>query len=106
METKPCSLSRGFVIESGNIPAGFGAYLERKGLAGMTAPTLDGLYLEPRVTLGEIFLAFERTGAQVTGVRRAGQPANWRVAARSAAGSRMRLSNMRAAEWLPTLPAA
>ncbi|MGE3073143.1 MAG: hypothetical protein AB7N24_03545 [Dehalococcoidia bacterium] len=106
METQPRSLSRGFIIESANIPAGFGAHLERKGLAGMTAATLDGMYLEPRVPLGEIFRAFERTGAQVVGVRRAGQPADWHITARAAAGSRMRLSNMRAAEWLPTLPAA
>ena len=106
MEAQVHSLSRGFVIESANIPSGFGAHLERKGLAGMTALTLDGIYLEPRVALGEIFRAFERTGAQVTGVRRAGKRADWHVTARAAAGSRMRLSNMRAAEWLPTLPAA
>ncbi|MGB4861467.1 MAG: hypothetical protein WBO97_03320 [Tepidiformaceae bacterium] len=106
METRPRSLCRGFVIESANVPSGFGAHLEREGLAGMTALTLHGMYLEPRATLGETLRAFERTGAQVAGVRRAGQPADWHIAARTAAGSRMRLSNMRSAEWLPTHPAA
>jgi hypothetical protein len=98
--------SRGFVVESPNIPAGFPEFLERQGLAGMTARTLDGLYLEPRVALATIFLAFERTGARIGGVRRAGQAIDWHVTARAAGGARMRLSNHRAAEWLPTLPAA
>jgi hypothetical protein len=98
--------SRGYVIQSANIPGGFGAYLEREGLAGMTAATLDGLYLEPRVALASILRACERAGARVDGVRRAGQPADWRLAARKSAGWRMRLGNARAAEWLPTLPAA
>lgn len=106
METQPLSPSRGFIIESTNIPAGFGAHLERTGLAGMTARTLDGMYLEPRVALGEVLGAFERTGARVNGVRRAGQRADWHSSVRAAAGSRMRLANMRAAEWLPTFPAA
>lgn len=98
--------SRGFIIESANIPAGFAAFLEREGLAGMTALTLDGIYLEPRVPLAEILRAFERSGARVEAVRRAGQPADWRLAARKSGGWRMRLGNQRAAEWLPTLPAA
>ena len=98
--------SRGFVVESANFPAGFGAFLEREGLAGMTARTLDGLYLEPRVPLTTILRAFERTGARVDGVRRAGQPADWHATARAAAGAHMRLRNCRAAEWLPTYPAA
>lgn len=98
--------SRGFIIESTNVPAGFPAYLEREGLAGMTARTVDGVYLEPRAALGAILEAFERTGARVSGVRRAGQPVDWHATARAAAGARMRLANRRAAEWLPTLPAA
>ncbi len=72
METRPRSLCRGFVIESANVPSGFGAHLEREGLAGMTALTLHGMYLEPRATLGETLRAFERTGAQVAGVRPSG----------------------------------
>lgn len=98
--------ARGFIIESANIPAGFGAFLEREGLAGMTARTLDGMYLEPRVALPTIFQAFERTGARVDGIRRSGQRPDWHLTARAAAGWRMRLGNRRAAEWLPTLPAA
>jgi len=107
METNVHSIaSRGFVIESPAIPSGFGAFLEREGLAGMTARTLDGLYLEPRVPLATVLRAFERTGARVEGVRRAGQAPDWHVTARAAAGARMRLRNSRAAVWLPTLPAA
>ena len=107
METNhPATASRGFVVESSNIPTGFGAYLEREGLAGMTARTVDGMYLEPRVALATVFRAFERTGARIDGVRRSGQPADWHLTARAAAGWRMRLGNQRAAEWLPTLPAA
>jgi hypothetical protein len=98
--------SRGYVIASPNIPAGFGAYLEREGVAAMTAFTLDGMYLEPRAALATIVRAFERAGARVEGVRRAGQPVDWRLSARKSAGWRMRLANQRAAEWLPTLPAA
>jgi hypothetical protein len=97
---------RGFVIQSPNIPAGFGSFLERRGLAGMTARTLDGMYLEPRVPLTAIISAFERTGSSVQAVRRAGQPVDWHLTARAAAGAQMRLRNSRAAEWLPTLPAA
>lgn len=107
METDIHSIaSRGYVIESANIPAGFGAFLERAGLVGMRASTLDGLYLEPRVALAEVLRAFERAGAGVEGVRPAGQPADWRLAARKSGGWRMRLGNQRAAEWMPTLPAA
>ena len=98
--------SRGYVVESPNVPAGFGAFLEREGLAGMTARTVDGLYLEPRVPLATLCSAFERAGARIEGVRRAGQQPDWHVAARAAGGWRMRLGNQRAAEWLPTLPAA
>lgn len=107
METNLRSIaSRGYVIESTNIPAGFGAHLEREGLAGMTARTLDGIYLEPRAPLATIFRAFERAGACIDGARRAGQQQDWHATARAAAGWRMRLGNQRAAEWLPTLPAA
>lgn len=107
METATRSIaSRGFVIESANIPARFGDYLERAGMAGMTATTVEGLYLEPRVALASILQAVERAGAHVDGVRRAGQPADWHLTARAAAGARMRLLNRRAAEWLPTMPAA
>ncbi len=98
--------TRGFIIESSTIPAGFAAYLERRGLAGMVSRTVEGMYLEPRAPLGTVLRAFEATGATVTGFRRAGQAPDWHVTARAAAGAQMRLRNMRSAEWLPTLPAA
>ncbi len=104
--TSAIATPRGFIIESSAIPAGFGAFLERQGIAGMVASTVDGMYLEPRVPLAAVLRAFERTGASVTGVRRAGQAPDWHVTARAAAGAQMRLRNARAAEWLPTLPPA
>ena len=103
---QPTLAARGFVIESATIPAGFTAFLEREGLAGMTARTIDGVYLEPRVPLATVLQAFERVGARVLGVRRAGQPLDWHATARASAGARMRLANRRSAEWLPTSPAA
>jgi hypothetical protein len=105
MDTATSAL-RGFIIESSTIPAGFGAFLERRGLAGMVCRTVEGMYLEPRAPLAAVLRAFETTGATVTGVRRAGQAPDWHVTARAAAGAQMRLRNARAAEWLPTLPAA
>ena len=99
-------LPRGFVVSAGNIPAGFGAFLEREGLAGMTSRTIDGMYFEPRVGVTAILEAFERAGVHIEGVRRSGTAPHWQEAARCAGGARMRLRNRRAAEWLPTLPAA
>ncbi len=106
MTTEPRTLAaRGIVIESANVPGGFAAHLEREGLAGMTARTIEGVYLEPRVPLATVLQAFERAGVHVSGLRRAGQPVDWHATARAAGGARMRLANRRSAEWLPTLPA-
>lgn len=105
MDTATTS-TRGMIIESRNIPAGFGSFLERRGLAGMTARTVEGMYLEPRAPLTAILRAFEVTGAAVIGVRPSGKAPDWHVTARAAAGARMRLRNVRSAEWLPTLPPA
>jgi hypothetical protein len=102
----PSSSPRGYVVASQNIPHGFGAHLERAGLAGMTARTVDGMYFEPRVPLTAVFAAFDRCGIQVHGVRRAGGQRSWRESARPAWRSRDRLANRQSAEWLPTLPAA
>jgi hypothetical protein len=99
-------LPRGFVLSSGAIPAGFGAYLEREGLAAMTSRTIDGMYFEPRVAMTTVMEAFERAGVHIEGVRRSGTAPHWQEGARCAGGAMMRLQNRRAAEWLPTLPAA
>jgi hypothetical protein len=99
-------LPRGFVLSAGNIPAGFGAYLEREGLAAMTSSTIDGMYFEPRVGMTTVLKAFERAGVHIEGVRRSGTAPHWQERARCAGGAMMRLHNRRSAEWLPTLPAA
>lgn len=106
MDTSPITSARGIIIESSNFPAGFADSLERRGLAAMVARTVEGLYLEPRAPLAAILRAFDMTGATVSSVRRAGQSPDWHIAARAAAGAHMRLRNVRAAEWLPTLPPA
>jgi hypothetical protein len=107
MNTPPTRIaSRGYIVEAPNIPQGFGAHLERSGLAGMTSRTADGLYFEPRAPMAALFAAFERCGVRVAAVRRAGGAPCWQSGARPAWRSRDRLANRHAAEWLPTLPCA
>lgn len=96
---------RGFVIVTTTVPSGFLRFLEQSGLAGQTALTVEGVYLEPRVSMSAIVQAFERAGATVRGYRPAGAANGWQDAARAFRG-RGRLSNPLAAEWLPTRPAA
>lgn len=96
---------RGFIVSASAVPSGFLAFLERSGLAGQTALTVEGVYLEPRVSMAAIVSAFERAGVTVRGYRPAGNANSWQEAARSFRGQG-RLSNPRAAEWLPTMPAA
>lgn len=107
MSTSPLSIaSRGYIVQAAAIPQGFAAHLQREGLAGLTARTTDGLYLEPRAPLTAVFAAFERCGIRIDGVRRAGGEPSWRTCARPPAHARARLANRRSAEWLPTLPCA
>ncbi len=107
MTTPPISIaSRGYIVQAAAIPQGFGAHLQREGLAGLTARTPEGLYLEPRAPLTAVFAVFERCGIRIGGVRRAGSEPSWQTTARPAAHARARLSNRRSAEWLPTLPCA
>jgi hypothetical protein len=107
MNTAPISIaSRGYIVEAEDIPPGFGAHLQRDGLAGVTAPTASGMYFEPRAPLAAIFAAFERFGVRVLAVRRAGGASAWQECARPAWRSRHRLGNRQSAEWLPTLPGA
>ena len=106
MNTPTSIASRGYIVEAANIPQGFGAHLQRDGLAGITARTDDGMYLEPRVPLATIFAAFERCGVRGAAVRRAGGTGAWQDWARPAWRSRHRLARRQSAEWLPTLPCA
>jgi hypothetical protein len=98
--------SRGYVFDvDPRVPSGFTASLERRGLAAMTARTLDGLYLEPRAPFGSIVAAFDSAGLRIRAFHAAGNPGSWR----SSLGPTPftdRLRNRRAAEWLPTLPPA
>jgi len=97
---------RGWIIEAGAIPQGFGEHLERAGVARRVAKTDDGMYVEPVAPLASVIGAFERCGIRVRGVRRAGGEGSWQESARPARYSRARLGNPWSAEWLPTLPAA
>ena len=95
-----------YVVETGRVPLAFPARLEGAGMAAMCAATVDGVYVECRAPLGVVLEAFARAGLQVRNVRPAGSPPSWREGVRSPAQARARLGNMRAAAWLPTLPAA
>ncbi len=96
---------RGVILTVATVPAGFLAFLERTGLAGQAARTDEGVYLQPRIPLGEIIAAFDRAGVRVLGFAPASAP-TWQESARPASGARMRLTNPLGAVWLPTLPAA
>jgi hypothetical protein len=98
--------ARGFIIRVTVVPPGFLASLERRGLAGMCARTNEGVYLEPRVALGEVISAFERCGIRVDGFYAAGAAGSWHSQARPAASAHRRLTDFRSPTWLPTVPAA
>jgi hypothetical protein len=102
----PARTARGFVVETGQVPTAFPARLEEAGMAAMCAQTVDGVYLECRAPLEVVLQAFARAGIQVRDIRAAGTPPSWRDGVRSPAQAQARLRNMRAAAWLPTLPAA
>ena len=107
MNAMPSTLPhRGFVAEAAEIPSAFIHRLEATGLATMTARTVDGLYFEPAISLSRVMAAFRAAGLHVESVRRGGTTPSWHASARPAAESRLRLTNSRSAEWLPTLPAA
>ncbi|MBI5949536.1 MAG: hypothetical protein HY875_15460 [Chloroflexi bacterium] len=106
MRSTPTSPHRGFVIETTGLPSGFLGSLERRGLAGLTAETVDGFYIEPRTNLGAIIAAAEAAGITVEAFRAAGTTASWHAGARPSAGTAERLRNRRSATWLPTYPPA
>lgn len=97
---------RGLLVESSVIPAGLLRRLEAEGLATMTARTIEGAYVEPCVPLHRLCARFELAGVEVRSVRAAGDGCRWRTVAMPAHERRQRLRSPRAAEWLPTLPAA
>lgn len=105
MTPKLAPRHRGVILTVAAVPAGFLAFLERAGLAGQAARTDEGVYLQPRVPLGEIIAAFDRAGVRVLGLAPAAT-STWQESARPASGARTRLANPRGAVWLPTLPAA
>ena len=98
--------SRGFIIEADFVPVTLPAALERWGLAGMAARTVDGIYLEPRTSIATIVAWIERMGVGIRAFRAAGTRPSWHETVRPAATSRERLTNVRSSTWLPTLPAA
>lgn len=100
------SVHHGIILETSLVPSGFLRRLEAEGVAAMTARTVEGVYLEPRVQLRDLLARFELAGVAVRGLREARGPAVWRHVTRTGTECGQRLRSPRAAEWLPTLPAA
>lgn len=100
------SSPRGYIVETGDVPAGALGALERGGLAWFAARTIDGVYLEPAVSLARVLAAIEREGVRVLSVRPAWNARTANPVARPSGELRARLRSMHAAEWLPTLTIA
>jgi hypothetical protein len=96
--------THGFVVETDPVPAMLTRYLERSGTAVLAARTVDGVYVEPTVSLDRVLAVMKDKGLQVRNVRRAGATPSWHWS-RSAVGARQRLTNPLSPAWLPTLPA-
>lgn len=93
-----------YVLDVSPIPTGFLGFLEDRAYVDQVSRTVEGVYIEPRISLGHILELFERAGARVHSFRAAGTKANWQESA-AHRGFRV-LTNPRAAAWLPTVPAA
>ncbi len=93
-----------YVLDVSPIPAGFLGFLEERAYVDQISRTVEGVYVEPRTSLGHILELFERAGARVHSFRAAGTRAKWQDSA-AHRGFRV-LTNPRAAAWLPTVPAA
>ena len=78
---------RGVMLTVSAVPAGFLAFLERRGLAAQASRTDEGVYLQPRVPLREIIAAFDRVGVRVHGFAPASGP-TWHDSARPVSGAR------------------
>lgn len=93
-----------YILDVSLIPTGFLGFLEDRAYVDQVARTVEGVYVEPRTSLGHILELFEAAGVRVHGFRAAGTKAKWQEAA-ARRGFRV-LTNPRAAAWLPTVPAA
>lgn len=95
-----------FVFETNFIPQGFLRRLEAEGTLTLGSRMADGAYVEPSVPLSQVLTRFALAGIQVREVRPSEMTVRGRRIVRSAAETHGRLRSPRAAEWLPTLPAA
>ena len=96
--------NKGFIFDVSIVPSGFLASLERRGLAAATTPTTEGFYCEPRQTLAAVVSAIAAAGMEVSSVRPSSPGGGWRFFARPASGAHARLTSLRSATWLPTVP--
>ncbi len=92
----------GYVIEAESVPEWFPRALEGMRQARIAARTVDGFYVEPAFDLWSIFSTAEAAGIKMLSCRASGAPASWHTEVRAARRAQGRLSNRRAAEWLPT----
>jgi hypothetical protein len=97
--------NRGFVVEADPVPAALVQWLERSGVATLAARTVDGVYVEPSISISRVLAVMRDEGLKIENVRRAGATPSWHWS-RSATGTRQRLGNPLSPAWLPTLPAA
>ena len=105
MTVRLLASNRGFVFEVNTVPTGFLASLERRGLASLTARTVDGFYCEPREPLETIIEAIQAAGMILAAVLPSASTRGWRSLARPASSAHLRLTSFRSATWLPTVPA-
>jgi hypothetical protein len=96
--------SHAYVLDVSPIPGGFLGFLQDRQYVDQISRTVEGVYVEPRTSLGHILDLFERAGASVHSFRAAGTKAKWQES-NAQRGFRV-LTNPRAAAWLPTVPAA
>jgi hypothetical protein len=94
--------SQGFLFELNRFPVGLPRHLEREGVADFASRTVDGLYVEPSVSLNALMTEFRRLDIQVYSVRAADPEQTWERTARSAATAPQRLQNPLSPCWLPT----
>jgi len=94
---------RGYIVQIDRAPGGLGQRLERDGAAKMASRTVEGLYVEPKSSLGALVTSLETQGLEVLGLRSVSAIRAWEA---QKPGRRNRLRNPLSACWVPGLKGA